>query len=414
MPGKSKIQRAVSAMTLAEAESRIQQLRQRAVPAFSDPENLDKPLDPDIELRTEVPGRTKIVLRVGDADASWATVIAYTQQIGEQTVLMGGIAGVRTHDDHRFKGYSRRVLENTLRHMRQNGFGVSMLYGVPSYYPKFGFAPAFPNVNWWLSLRDAEALPLAPTGLKWTAYESEHLAGVLALYHKQNAGRTGVVQRDPKTWQPWLHGSTWNNQPLAFVALDAAKKVQAYSVYDDAFNAVAVLECACRSPEQYGDLIAHAAQRALNQRVEKIRFELPSDSGLMEFCKVIGSVREETFRRDGSAMVRMIDLPVALVSIGHELGTRMAGRGPGSLAIKTNLDSIGLRWQNGTLEVTAPHETGPVVKLPQWALAQLYFGYHRVETLAAQGVLTGSVESQDLLAALFPQRNHYFHRVDEF
>ncbi|MGH7144059.1 MAG: GNAT family N-acetyltransferase [Planctomycetota bacterium] len=414
MPTKSRITRALPRIMAVDSESRIHELRRQRVAPFSEPENLDLPLDRDIEVRQQNPQAAGIYLRVGDQDVSWAWVQHYHQQIGQKTVRMGGVAGVGTHADHRFKGYSRRVLINTLRWMRQNGYGVSMLFGVPSFYPKFGFAPAFPDTSWSLHLRDAERLPARVSGLKWSPYCEDYLASVLALYQRQNLNRTGVVAREAKTWMAWRHGLGWGNKAVVYVGLDVQKKVQAYIAYDDRHLTTTVLEIGCRSAEFYADLIQHAAEHALAQRLEKIRFELPPDSRLMEFCKVVGVERSETFRPDAAAMVRLIDLPVAFVSVAQELASRMTGVPAGSLAIKTNLDQIGVRWGDGRLEVIAPPETAPWVKLPQWALAQLYFGYHRPETLYALGVLTGSVEGVELLNALFPQRPHYFYKVDEF
>lgn len=414
MPSKSRITRALPRIEATDSESRIEALRRVPVRPYSDPETLENPLDTDIEVREERPGVWQIVLRIGDQDVSWASVVHYTQQIGMQAVQMGGVAGVGTHKDFRFKGYSRRVLQNTLRWMRQNEYGISMLYGVPSFYPKFGYAPAFPDVSWWLNLRDAERLPARVSGLRFVPYAPDHLAGVLALYNKCNLGRTGVVFRDLKTWRAWRHGRTWQSKAAVHVGLDALKKIAAYIVYDDTHPETTILEAGWKSAEHYADLLQHAAEHALKHRVEKIRFEMPADCRFMEFCKFVGIRQEQTFRSDAAAMVRMIDLPVAFVSIGQELAARMAGVPAGSLAIKTNLDHIGVRWGEGRLEVTAPNPEALEVRLPQWALAQLFFGYHLPETLYALGVLSGPTDGVALLSALFPQRPHYFYRVDEF
>ena len=77
---------------------------------------------------------------------------------------MGGIAGVDTNEEHRNKGYSRRVMEDCTAFMTENGFDVAMLFGIPNFYPKFGYATVIPETWIYLEMgrRSIEDLAIDP------------------------------------------------------------------------------------------------------------------------------------------------------------------------------------------------------------------------------------------------------------
>ena len=52
--------------------------------------------------------------------------------------------------------------------------------------------------------------------------------------------------------------------------------------------------------------------------------------------------------------------------------------------------------------------------MPQWALAQLLYGYADTSELADRGILTGSAEAVPVMSDMFPAGPHFFYGVDEF
>jgi len=378
------------------------------VPLSSESENLDLPIDDDIRI---TPGTSRHLLEliVGGMSVSHATIIDFEQQIGSLSVKMGGVAGVGTREDQRFKGYSRRVLENSLRFMRQSGCDTSMLFGICSYYPKYGFAPAFPTVRSTLAVRDAERAQAA--GFKEEEFSPRYLSPVLRMFNKENAGRTGPVRRDPKTWRPFRKGVNWQTKAHAVMLLDKRGRAAGYYVYDDT-DGLAVLEVGYEKPAVFGDILAGLAARAWEMRYENFTLILPPDHLFMEFCKILGIVMSIHFRPDGEAMVRMINIPGALQRAAPELCRRMSGSG--SIAIQTNLDSVQVEWSQGRLNVLPQVKLKNAVTMPQWALAQLFYGYNNARALAAAGYIRGTDKEIAILQQLFPTMQHFFHLVDAF
>ena len=74
--------------------------------------------------------------------ASWLWVLDLPTRLLGQTVRMGGIGGVNTKESHRMKGYARRLLSDTVSYMTEQGYDVTMLFGIPDFYDKFGYIPA--------------------------------------------------------------------------------------------------------------------------------------------------------------------------------------------------------------------------------------------------------------------------------
>ena len=52
--------------------------------------------------------------------------------------------------------------------------------------------------------------------------------------------------------------------------------------------------------------------------------------------------------------------------------------------------------------------------MPQWALAQLLYGYRTAEALAAAGTLKASRQAVEALSDLFPLRPHFHYLADHF
>ncbi|MHC4248632.1 MAG: GNAT family N-acetyltransferase [Planctomycetota bacterium] len=135
---------------------------------------------------------TRISLLADSEDVSGLWVHDLTMRIGTVPVRMGGIGGVSTKPDHRKKGYARKVLEDAVGFMRESGYDVSALFGIPDFYPRFGYAVCMPECECSLSTRDAER---AEQSLEWSVMSDADAPAVLALYDETNRARTGTLVR---------------------------------------------------------------------------------------------------------------------------------------------------------------------------------------------------------------------------
>lgn len=372
-------------------------------------EDLRLPLNPKVRVQSSPP-KHRLEWIVGDQAVSWLTIIDFQQQIGPAFVRMGGMAGVGTDPAHRMRGYSRQLIHNAFRWMYQTGFDTSTLQGIVNFYPKFGYAQAFPDTRFSVTVRDAEKV--APTGLRLVGFAEKFIPAVLELFHRNNAGRTGIVRRDRKTWQPFRHGMGFGMRLVPQILLDRRSRFAGYIAFADD-DAATVAEAECVSPAMLGDLVHAAAQWGIDRRMEKIQFILPEDHPLTEFCKPSGMRIEKEYRTDGRGMVRLINTATTLARMREHLGERMQTARPGSMTIQTNLDAVTLRWNRGKIQI-GNRSSVPSVHLPQWAMAQLVYGYRGASAFAAEGLLRGPQSVITTLDRLFPVHPHFFYPVDDF
>ncbi len=395
-------------VTIHEANARIATLSRLPVPICCEAEDWTQPLDADIQV-SGGESYTHIRLMVDGQAVSWCYVADFQQQIGTQCLRMGGIAGVGTHDNYRFRGFSKRVMLNALRWMRQEGYDTSMLYGIAGYYPRFGYAEAFPTIIHTMAVRDAERAVRGCHCL--TAFAPEHVPGILALFATNNAGRTGITRRDPRYWTPFRKGLRWDTQARAKVLLDAHGTLVGYFV-SDTEQVQEILEVGYATHAVFDDLLRAIADQVWEARIDTVRFNLPEDHAFVHYCRPFGMQTQSIYRRDGGAMIRMINLPTTLGKLSALLAARMSGRG--ELTIHTNLESVGLHWSHGALHVSEPLESGEWVRLPQWCLAQLIYGYLGAESSVNDNTIIASRNGRTLLAQLFPVQPHYHYAVDHF
>ena len=133
----------------------------------------------------------KISLSTEDEqDVSCLWIHEYQMRFGLAQLKLGGIAGVGTIEEHRNRGYSRRVMEDSTAFMTENGFDVAMLFGIPNFYPKFGYATVLPET--WVELDTEEAQTAAPT-YQVRQFEIRDAPKILALYAANNVERTGTT-----------------------------------------------------------------------------------------------------------------------------------------------------------------------------------------------------------------------------
>ena len=379
--------------------------RVRGIPVYSDQEDLDVPLDGDLEVR-DAALFTELRILVDEQVVSSLRVLDLEQQIGGSTVRMAGIAAVETHPRHRRKDCCRRLMWNTLRWARQEGYDTTQLFGIPAFYPKFGYVQAFPDTRFTITVRDAETLQ--PGGHRFVPYEPKYLQAMLRMHQRGNLGRTGPVRRDPKRWGPDHGGWRWPTQ----VALSKTGKPVGYFVFEAEHYRVRVVEAGWSEESVLPDIVLSAARIAAELRLDIVSYILPEDHELMDFCRPLRLWKRVTHRKESGGQVRLVNTVSTLNKLAGDIGSRLDGSG--SLNIITNLDKVRISWSEGTCAIGAPDGRRSGVRMPQWALAQLLYGYRTARSLRLDGVLQGPAAGIEALEQMFPISPHFFYAVDAF
>lgn len=138
-------------------------------------------------------------------------VIDYRIRIGSAEIRMGGIGEVKTKEKYRKKGYMRRLMEDTVEYMKNEGYDVSMLFGISSFYTKFGYSVSLPEHKLAVSTRNAEDAKNDAENYKIHRIRKKDIDSVLGLYNKNNQGRVCSIIRTKKHFSGFPKGSRGEN-----------------------------------------------------------------------------------------------------------------------------------------------------------------------------------------------------------
>ena len=115
----------------------------------------------------------------------------YQMKYGASLLRMGGVG---TGEAYRHQGFARRIMEESSTWMNSQDFDVAMLFGIPNFYHKFGYATVLRET--WI---DIEVQDVHNANLEYQirTFEIENLPEILGIYHSNNADRIGTLIRDP-------------------------------------------------------------------------------------------------------------------------------------------------------------------------------------------------------------------------
>lgn len=386
---------------------------------------------------------TRVRLHLDGQPVSGLILHRRQMRIGGATVTMGGIGGVHTDKRHRMKGYSRRVMERTCQLMADEGYDVSMLFGIRDFYPKWGFATMLPQHR--LTVRAEHAL-CAPRESAVRPFRPQDMPAVLDIYARNNATRTCSVVRDPFPADHFPMGTRFFTRVRIFVVTDDNGQILAYGAVDDEIrdrdtgqyrkleDEVEVAEIGALRDQAYHTVLNELGRQAQERGVEEVHVFLPPDHPFAGLCQRYECEVQGTYQRDGGGMMRITNQDSLLEKLRPELERRVSAVAPtrGTIRFVTDLGETTVGVCDGEVKLgeealscdracrqagaaSAAEQDPCAVTLPQWALLQLIIGYRTPrDVLNSEGV-SSEGEVEPLLDALFlPTQHPYIWRPDWF
>ena len=78
-----------------------------------------------------------------------------TVRLGEARLRTGGLGWITTEGRHRQKGVCRALMLDAFKYMQAHNYHVAMLFGIPNFYHRFGFATTLFDYTITMELEDA-------------------------------------------------------------------------------------------------------------------------------------------------------------------------------------------------------------------------------------------------------------------
>ena len=345
----------------------------------------------------------------------------YQMRFGSAYLKMGGIDGVSTTEEHRNKGYSRRVTEHTIAYMNENGYDVSMLFGIPNFYHKFGYATVIPETYVEFNTKDVPAA--APT-YQVRRFQTEDVPKIVELYSENNAERTGTLSRTEIGWKEFTNRG--GIVPDPYVVLNAADEVIGYFVCNSDNTKIDMIDRNCTlfdigfQDRTIFETIVHFLAHGVEYiTAERIQCAIPADHPFAIFCRRYGC-RTNTYTPKGHmGMVRIINQSSTLKKITGELEKRLQrsaelSQWRGKLLISTDLGQDCLEIDQGSVAHTNSSTDAFHLEMPQDKLIQLMMGRRSIEDIVIEPDVSVNDGIIPVLDTLFPLGHPHVWWSDRF
>jgi len=361
--------------------------------------------------------RHNIQLLKGKETVSRLSIVDLRMRIGRAVVRMGDIAGLHTDPGHRMKGYARKVMEYSAQYMYEQGYDISILFGIRGFYRRFGYAPCLYEHKAIIATREAEEV--ARRKYKTRPLTKADIPAILEIYQENNRERTGTVLRPRRYWKGFRKGTRWGHPPLVLVVLDRKAQIIGYGAYDDSPTELNVVEVGAKSDDVFGTLLKKFALLAVKMRTAEINFFLPQDHPFAYFLQRFDLRTETFYRGDGRGVGRIINQERLLEKMRKEFERRLAtsvlAAWGGTLEIKTDLGTSSILLDQGRVALSEEKtKARGRLQLPQWALLQAMLGYRDLRTILHEPGVKATGEALQMSDALFPKGAPYMWFADYF
>ena len=337
-----------------------------------------------------------------------------TMRLGSVMVRMGGIGDVCTHPFCRKLGLMRRLFTHCVEFMRDEPYDLSILGGIPNFYDKFGYITA--HGNWTLQLPRGQVARLRGPHAGRRARRSDADA-VERLFRGDLAIRDGAMLRPDRGWL----GRGLKDR-FARLLVDDKGQARAYYWGAPDGDAFALREVSLgRKPDRDGIVSVIADMVKVAKRCEKpnLRFDLPPEHPIGQFCVADGCTLRRNIGHRGGGMARITNLETLCSRMAPEWASLLAASPAagwrGRLRLKTDMGTIDLAVSPGAVEPQPPEgRTTALIAADQGKLCRLVLGFHSPATALMLEEVRITQAALPLAEALFPPRGFVIFPADHF
>jgi predicted acetyltransferase len=360
--------------------------------------------------------RHKLELSVGGEAVARLNIVDAEMRLVNTWVRMGGLASVSTRPKHRGRGFGRLLMERTIEYMRQEGFLVSILFGIPGYYHRFGYATVMPRSS--LARVKVSAAEALDGGLHIREAAPDDYDALVAIYNAENAGRNGPMKRSKEAFVQSDSGSEdWFQERKRILVAEVDGRPVGYALGEQEWQseskwgeeAVEIAAPGVTAQTAGRSLVRGLASAAADERVETLTLEMLPDAPLAAVLREVGYRQEIAYSHNQGSMGRIIELGGLVAALTDTVIARLNEQAAGEQVGEIVFDCGGEQ-----AKISCGRGRRLAVNLPQEALLQLLMGYCSTAELRLKW--PGCVLEEDVAVvdALFPAGYPYMWRSDHF
>lgn len=352
---------------------------------------------------------TRIALWKGEL-AGALRLTTHTIRIGEARLKTGGLSWIATDVRHRHKGIARELMVHSLQFLKTRNFHVAMLFGIPNFYHRFGFATTLAEYSTKVTVEEALVAPSGTARVR--PGKPGDIQAIQKIHYANDADvacslvRTGA--HITNTWERW--------KPLR-VLTDHAGKVIAYFLPQRLEDEILVEDAGVSNSALCGAIVRACGELAREEYLAKIRFSGPPVCPMIQYLHRYKSTHEMRVTRDQGGMMAFVNLEETLESMLPEWESLLLQSAAKNLQAEVTLiverTPFRIRANRGAIAIDSSSGSNKV-SLSFTDLMHLITGYRYLEDILAEHRRFLTPPARELLAALFPKRTPYVWNVDRF
>lgn len=346
-------------------------------------------------------------------------VIDVPLRIGQARLHAGGIGWVSTDEHKRGQGICAALMADTHDYMKRKGFELSLLFGIPNLYQRFGYVSAIPERSVRMQLADIpnELVASCPHRM----FHEEDVPAILEIYDRSERDAScSVVRNDewilaqalsaePKT-------SYWPDWPGTYIFLDEHEEVVGWLTPQKSEGELHIKELGVRDESACEELLVMAKVLAHRAHVDRVRFHVPPSHLFARYLEQFNSIHETHFFRNREGMISLLEFDRAMQAMLPEWTHRLQSCSPRARAkvgFRIGSISITLKVSEGQIEIERAMGREDLSLLAtQFVL--LMTGSRRPDDVIGSAWQTLDEEKRNLLRLIFPRREPFLWPMDHF
>jgi len=352
---------------------------------------------------TEDPNFYKGDLRVTEVKGkivSMMLIIRRPIRIGTAIVNGAIVAPVATHPEHQRRGYCSAVMRDAIGYMKKQNFDITLLWGEPWLYPKYGYSPAMPYPRLVINPERCRKVETEPHTLE--SFDEHCIKEVTAIYHNNTATRTCAEIRSPELyeWKPRSPG-------VDLTIVNRKGEIIGYSVFTLQNPKENVAEIGVLNDLACEAVFNRILQLAKEREIKEFFCVVPPDHPFSSFA--FWKNGELRITRSGAGMVRVLNLVSLFRKMREEFEKRLAHSELHNLTSALNIVSeesaVQLQITKGKVTVDKGVTTGDCqLETPFALLNPLVTGYKSIHDILQEETLSMKGEKiVRLIDVLFPK-----------
>ena len=352
---------------------------------------------------------TRIALSGGEL-AACLRLTTETIRLGEARLKMGGLGWVTTATRYRHKGVCRLLMLDTMQYMRTHRYHVSMLFGIPNFYHRFGFTTAL--TNHCIRIDVAEAALAIDNLTKLRMAKPGDLSAVQKIHSANDSDVACSIIRSAAHMT-----NRWDQLKQLRVLTNDNGKVLGYFLPRAAKDHLAVDELGVSDEAASRAALAACARLAKEEAVGAIHFMVPPSHPFARFLLQFRSCHEMQIVREEGGMMAFVNVGETLEHMIPEWESLLTASGARGYRTEFTLlvdrSPFRIRANRGAIDVAAG--TGKnKLSLDSSEFMHILTGYRFVGDVVAKTRRMLTPEARELICALFPKRTPYVWPYDRY